>query len=161
MIFKKFSSRLIIIHSTIQNFVLSNLSLTAGLEWLVDKINTLTSNQTILKNRLDTIDINIATSTQLFEPANDFTNIEIEYIPGSVNHYSITRVLDDFSFESTDKQLQFSIDHNFGVEPVFNIYTRTNLQDEYEYTIAKVINGINQTRVIFTEESYLKIIFKL
>ena len=128
---------------------------------MVDKINILTSNQTILKNRLDTIDINIVTSTQHFESANDFTNIEIEYIPGSINHYSITRILDDFSFESTDKQLQFSIDHNFGVEPVFNIYTRTNLQDEYEYTIAKVINGINQTRVIFTEESYLNIIFKL
>lgn len=161
MLFKKYSSTLILIHSKLQNFAINNMSLTNGLEWIIDKINNLLSRQQTLESRMDTFDSNIESKSNVFIPEDDLTNIEINYISGSVNQYKITRILDDLKFESDEAHLTFTIDHNFGVEPLLTIFTKNNSDDDYSLTIAPYINNTNQTIITFTEPVFVKVIFKL
>lgn len=161
MLFKRYSSNLVLIQSKIQNFVLNQMNLTTGLEWLVNRINILISEQNTLKTRMDVFDSNIESKTNEFIQENNLTNIEIEYISGSVNQYKISRILDDLSFISDEAKLEFIIDHNFGVEPNLMIYTKTNINDPFEYTLTGFINNENQTIITFTEPVFVKVIYKI
>jgi hypothetical protein len=160
--FKTYLSHLIKIESDVTNFVLHNKTLTEALEWIVNKLSILTDTDTLLQEQID----NLTADTELkikesikniqFDTMDD---VEIVYDDES-DSFQVTRIVDDLIFESSTQKLSFTVEHNLGLIPIIQIFTRTATNRPFMYTLTDFFIDESTLTVTFTEASFCKIIFK-
>jgi hypothetical protein len=159
---KTYLSHLIKIESNIVGFILHNKTLTEALEWIVNKLTTLTNIDTDLQNQINSLttetDLKIKESIRniQFESLDD---VEIIYDLDS-DSFQVTRIIDDLVFESTSLKTIFTIEHNLGLIPIVQIYTRLSTKEPYRLTLTDFLIDESTITITFTEASFCKIIFK-
>ena len=156
---KTLSSKYILIKSKITDFVLENLNLTDALNWIVNRIKNIENTNAAIIEDYKEADIALHQKIEgiSFESECD---IEIEYIPNSGNKFKINRTLDDMIFESETSKLTFTIDHQLGVTPIIQIYTKLLIDEDYSYTLTDFTITEETLQLVFTEPVFCKVIFK-
>ena len=63
-------------------------------------------------------------------------------------------------YESDEPLTYLNLEHNLGVIPIIQVFTKININDDYVYTLLDFKIDENELEIFLTEASYLKIVFK-